>query len=507
MKTVISDKKLREKMKIAVNLICDAVGSTLGPSGNNVLINEDDKAPYITNDGVTIANSINSEDVTIDTILEIIKEASLKTDEKVGDGTTTTLVLLKSIFNEGLKQVEKGINPVYLKRELEISKEEVLNRIESLKISPSEEDIKKVAIVSSEDRKIGNIVFDVYSKLETKNAIRIEESKDDNTYYEIKRGYSIDADVSSLYFKDSEYISLKNVYVITIRGYLDSFESFADIINDAIENDRSIIIFAHDFDETLENEVILYFLQSHKRIFLFKIPDYAKRQDIILEDISAISNSNIINLNYQSVLFNDLGLVNKVLIKENEIIIVGDNNVENRISKLTLELTKLDSDYDKEFINTSIAKLTKGLATIYVGGITKVEKKEKIMRCYDALNAIEEAKKGVIVGEGITYLKVANVLEDSIGNNIMKKALLMPFIKIMENSGLNSDILKDIINSNYEKIYNIESNRLDNIEKYNIVDPVSVAKEAINNATSIAIMLLTTNYLVINEKIKEKEIL
>ena len=231
MKKVISGKELKEKMLESVNLICDAVGSTLGPSGNNVLINTDDSSSYITNDGVTIATSISSEDIIVDTILDIIKEASLKTDEKVGDGTTTTLVLLKQIFQNGLKEIDKGINAVYLKKEIEASVKEVIKEIELLKKMPTKEDLKSIASISSEDYKIGNVVSEVYDKVGSKSAIRIEEGDCEETFYNIKSGYSVETEISTLYFKNNENIKLNNPYIVTIRGYLESLEQVSSIIN------------------------------------------------------------------------------------------------------------------------------------------------------------------------------------------------------------------------------------------------------------------------------------
>ena len=499
MKKVISGKELKEKMLESVNLICDAVGSTLGPSGNNVLINTDDSSSYITNDGVTIATSISSEDIIVDTILDIIKEASLKTDEKVGDGTTTTLVLLKQIFQNGLKEIYKGINAVYLKKEIEASVKEVIKEIELLKNMPTKEDLKSIASISSEDYKIGNVVSEVYDKVGSKSAIRIEEGDCEETFYNIKSGYSVETEISTLYFKNNENIKLNNPYIVTIRGYLESLEQVSSIINEGLENNRNIVIFSEDFDESVKNEIMIYYLQAKKNVFLFKVPDYAKRQDIILEDISAISNSKIVNLNYNKIIFNDLGRINTAYIKENEVILMSDNKIEDRLIKLEKELKKTDSDYDKEFINDEIAKLTKGIATIYVGGITKIEKKEKIMRCYDAINAIEESKKGIVVGEGIIYLKVRETLSsNSIGDEIIKKALLMPFMIIMQNSGVTFNVFDEIKSSKYKKAYNIQNETFEDIKYSNIIDPESVVKEALINAASIATMLLTTNYLVIN---------
>ena len=503
MKKVISKDELKESILCAIELLCNAAGSTLGPSGNNVIISKD-LSPYITNDGATIAKAISSENKAINTILEILKEASLKTNEEVGDGTTTTLVLLETLFKEGIKKIDEGINSITLKKELNKVLDKVIEKIKSQKRKPNKSDLLSIAITSSGSKKIGSLANEVFYKMKSRYAIKLDQSKTSKTYYEIKKGYTLDdIDISSLYFNNGDEIVLSNVYVLVIKNNLDDLEIISDIINEGLIKNKNIVIFANDFDNNIQNEVLLYYLQSNKNIFIFKTPDYGARKGMIEDDIACLTNANAKNLNYETAYFNDLGIANKIIIQRNEIIIINDDPLVNKkIDSLKKELRNAN-DYDKDFIEKRIAKLENGIATIYVGGNTKTEIKEKIMRYEDVLCALETAKKGVIPGEGITLLKISNEFyETNNGDNIMKTVLKSPLKKIVENAGYDYNIIENyILDSKYKCVYNLKTNQLESIEQTSVVDPCEVVIKALKNAVSIATMLLTTKYLIINEEI------
>lgn len=496
MKEVISGKELKEIMIKAVNLLCDAVGATLGPSGNNVIINSD-LSPYITNDGATIAQTISSSDKKTNTILEIAKEASLKTNEKVGDGTTTTLVLLQSIFNEGLKEIENGINPIFLKKRLNLELNNIIEKLNKMKKIPTEEELYNIALTSSEDIEIAKLVIEVYLKMNNKYSIKLDESNNEKTYYEIKKGYTIeDIDIPTIYFNNINKIEINDAYVLLLNGYLTDLEQISDIINEGLIRDKNVIIFVEDYDEEVKNDVLLYYLKSNKNIFLFKMPNYGSQKENIISDISSITKSNVKNIDFDNIRFNDLGKLDKIEITKANITLISNNNIYNYINKLKQELNENKSIYEKELLENRISKLEKGVATIYVGGNTKTEIKEKIMRFEDSLCALDIARKGILLGEGIPLLKISNEIND----NILKNSLQQPFIKILENSGYTNyeQIKNEILSSNYQKVFNLETGKL---ELYTIIDPYLVVVESLRNAVSIATMLLTTNYLVINEEI------
>lgn len=504
MKEVITGEELKKIMVDAINLLCDSVSSTLGPSGNNVLINTDDVTPYITNDGVTIAEAIESSDKRINTILEIAKEASLKTNEEVGDGTTTTLVLLQSLIHEGLKEIENGKNPIILKQELNEVLDKALEELDKLKKDATDSDLLNVAINSSEDIKVGNILTEIYLKMGSRYACRLTDANTDYTYYDIKKGYNLEIDnIPSIYFEDNKELNLKDSYVLLLKGYLSDLEMISDIINEGLNRNKNIVILASEYDIEIEREVLLYYLQEHKNIYLFKIPDYASRKEAITKDIATLTKANIKDINLERVTFNDLGK-SDITITKNELTIISDNDISNRLNNLKEELNNTNDDYEKEFLQARISKLENGIATIYVGGKTKSEIKEKIMHYEDALCSLEIAKFGIVTGEGIPFLSIINKLSlDTTGANILKKALEVPFNKIMENSASDKDeIKKEIEESNYQKIYNFNTKKYESINETKIIDPLKVITTALKNAVSIASLLLTTNYLVINEKIE-----
>lgn len=507
MKTVIKDKELKEVIINATDMICDATSSTLGPKGNNVIINTDASSPYITNDGVTIAKAIESDEPAINTVLEIIKEASLKTNEEAGDGTTTTLTLLKGIMHYGLEEIDKGVNAYTLKNELEKALEKAINRIKNESEKPTDEDLLNIAIVSANDEEIGSFVYNVFKEMGSKNSINLKESNNQSTYYELSSGYPLELDdIPSLYFDKAKEITIDNVNILLLRGYLSSLEEISEIINDSIINNKPILIMASDYEETIRNEIITYYLKEKLNIFLFKLPDYASRKEIILKDLESLSNAKIINLNIDYPSNNSVGKVKGININKDKLVIISDNDISDRVKELEEEIASTDSDYDKEFLRTRLSYLTKGIATIYVGDNTKIEKREKIMRYEDALCALDSSSEGVTLGEGLTYLKISDTLGSTTGESVIKKALLIPFKTIMNNAGLNSnELLNSIMDNNYKLAYDFNENKLIDIKDFKTKDPLKVSIEALTNAVSISSLLLTTNYLVIKESIKDNK--
>ena len=512
MKKVIEGNELQEVMLEAVNILGNTVKKTLGPRGNNVLINNSETAPFITNDGATIARNIESDDSRINALLEIMKESSLKTNDLVGDGTTTTIVLLQNIINQGVKEIKNGKNPVILKKELIDSMNYVIDRIEEEKKAPKKRDFYEIATIAANDKEIGTITGEVFIKMNSKYAIQLEESTKEYTYYNQKKGYTIPIEaMSNIYFHHSPQIETKETYILIIRGYLNSLEQISNIINEIHLKNKSLIIIAEDFEITVQQELQAYYLTENLPIFLIKINEYPSRREKLEEDIAAITNANIKNIDYEKIYWEDLGNVkNSIFTSEEMIIISKINNKEKLINNLKKEYLSITSEYEKEFLEKRIAKLENGISTIYIGGTTKTEIKEKIMRYEDALCALEASKKGVVAGEGITFLKISSQINPTtIGEKILKETLELPFKTIMENAAITGKSIKErIIKTKYQTIYNFQSETLESINNTKILDSKEVIKTALKNAISIATMLLTTNSIVIREIPKyEKEIL
>jgi len=502
MKKVVGGNELKEKMKDAINLLCDTVKVTLGPKGNNVIIDHSTFSPFITNDGVTIAQNIESKDEVINTILELAKEASIKTNEVVGDGTTTTLVLLQSIFNEELKLINEGINPIILKKELEESLFDIINKIHIKSNIPKQKDLINIATISSNDELIGKIVSDAYINTKNKNAISIVESDNNKTTLRLLKGYKIETELASPYFlKDKRNINLKNSNILLFDEKLNNLEEISLILNEIIKKNKSLIIIANDYSESVINEAISLNIENGINLFLLKTPEYGFKQRNILKDISAITNARIIENDI--ALLHDMGTITEVKIKEEETIFsfIVNERINSRIKEIEKELEYIRNEYEKNFFLKNLSMFNTCLAIIEVGATTSTERREKKMRYDDALCAIDTAKKGVIPGSGLVLLEISDNIEiNNNGYKILKEALSSPIKQILENSGLdNNVIINKIREEKYKKLYNINKKEYESIKTTTVIDPTEVIVNSLKNACSIASMLLTTSNIIINE--------
>ncbi len=441
MKKVVSGNDLREKMIEAIDLLVDNVKITLGPIGKNVIINHSSFSPFITNDGVTIASNIESEDEVINTILTIAKEASIKTNELVGDGTTTTLVLLGAIYKLGIDLINSGIKPILLKEELDNSVDKIIKLIKKKSRPVTNQDIYNIALISSNSKEIGSIISDAYNKVKDINSIKIKESNENTTKLIYKIGYSIDTNLASPYFLTDKNLSINDAYVILTNLHLYDIENISNIINNL--NDKNIIIFADDYSEEFINNVVSMYLNKELNIILFKNTEYGINKLETLKDLEAITNANII-YSLDNINLNNIGNINKIEIDEDLTTIINNKNelVSKRINEL--EKYKSNNSFDKDFINRRISMLKNGLVEISVGAKTDTERRELKMRYDDALCAISSLSDGVVVGSGLVFYEISNMLDEkNNGNKLLKEALKYPLKQILINAGLNDE---DIIN-------------------------------------------------------------
>lgn len=507
MKSIVCGDKLRNKMIDCINMLCDAVASTLGPTGNNVLISNSDSASFITNDGVTIASNIESDDSCSNAIFDIIKEASLKTNELVGDGTTTTLVLLQSIFNQGIEMINNGYNAITLKNELHDSLNDILKVLNTLKKKPKKKELLEVASISTNDKEMGKILTDLFFKMKSRYAIKIMEGNCEETYYTINKGYFVDINsISSLFFNNKKNINFNSCDVFIVKGFLSSLEQISEVVNEGLINNKNIIIFAEEYEKHIEEELLSYYLTNGKRIIIMSVLEYGLHRDMIFNDLSMLSGCIIKNIEYENIYYSDSGRFNNVLINTNDVVISYDLDKSQVLSKmLNKEIDTVNNDYDRDFIMKRLCMLNRGISYLYVGGITKTEIKEKMMRFEDGLYALDTALSGVCLGEGVTLMYISDKIKPvTCGEMIMKNALKIPFNKIMENIGLNSEtIKKQIIDNNYQRVYNYKTGKY---EDSTILDPFLVIATCCKNAVSIASILLTTKHLVICEKIDNNRI-
>ena len=502
MKKVITGEKLYDCEEQAIELLCGTVKKTLGPRGSNAIINHSLMSPFITNDGVTIARNIESEDERINTILTLAKEASIKTDETVGDGTTTTLVLLESIFKSGLAKIKDGINPHILKNELDNALESVLDKIKKESKIPTEENYYDIASIASSDQNIGKMITSLYLKVGS--AIKIEESSSNKTNTKIINGYSFEPILASPYFfNNTNEITYKNCLILIMTKEVNEIEEISEIINYTIEKRIPLVILATDYSEEVINEVLSLNFNKITNVTLLKLPEYGLHQMDVLKDLEIISKAKIVKATDELSL-NNLGKCEEIKITK-DLVIISNNlkseSIKKHINKLKERVKTTDDDFELEFLNNRLAKLTNGIGMIYVGATTTTEAREKKMRFDDALCALKSATNGIIPGSGLILLKIKENLEaKNNGSTILKEALDKPFMQILENVGVNpNDIYNKIKENNFNVIYNALENKLEPISKTKVIDPTNVVVATLKNAVSIAGMLLTTSSLIINE--------
>lgn len=496
MKRVVSGKELKEKMIEAVNMLCDPVKNTLGPKGLNVIIDHSDYSPFVTNDGVTIASNIESEDEVINTILTLAKESTIKTNELVGDGTTTTLVLLQSIFNEGLKLIEKGINPMTLQKNIIKISKEIISMIEERSKKPNSMELLNIAVTSANDYEIGALVYNAFKKVKDKKFISIKEGE--KTKLNFIKGYSIDTIIGSPYFLNNKELIVNNPYILLSDSLMYNIESISEILNHIYEKNKELVIISQDYDDSFINEILSLIINDNYKIVLLKIPEYGNRQINILKDIECISGSNV---NHERYYLKSLGSVNSIKINKEKTIFNFEysSNVNSRINEIKKDLKTEKEDYEIDFYKKRIAMLKNKTAEIIVGGENSTIIHEKIMRFEDALCAVSSSYNGILPGGGIIFYEISNNIKENEFYNIFKKSLKEPLKCILNNSGVSLDILLKIENNNFKKLYNVNIDKFEEIDNTLVLDSKEVLISSIINASMVAATLLSTSNLVINE--------
>lgn len=478
MKKVIRDHELREKMLEAIDLLCDTVATTLGPKGCNAIIDHSAFSPFITNDGVTIAQNIESEDEVINTILELAKESSIKTNEIVGDGTTTTLVLLQSIFKNGMKLIESGYNPLVLKRELNDTLKNIVAKIEDEAIKPTDRQLTYIASTSANDKEIGTTISDVYFKVRNKDAIKIRENETDETEVIYRKGYTIETLLASpYYFQNNKDITIFNPYILLLNDTIYDLNTLASILNEMANSNNELLVIADDYGDSLVNEVMSLYFSNKIKVYLLKNPSFGLNRLTILKHISSLSNAPICDSS-TNLTFSNLGQVKSV-------------NISPSISTFSFDQSE----------NIDDIKLTTGIVEIKVGAQTETERREKKMRYDDAISAISSSIDGIVLGGGVTLYKIGETMDiKSNGDKILNEALSIPFRKILINAGediqKNLDILKK---ENFQQVLNINKNSWESIKNTEVIDSKRVVINTIQNAVSIASMLISTTSLIVNE--------
>ncbi|MDE1939942.1 MAG: chaperonin GroEL [Alphaproteobacteria bacterium] len=517
----------RERMLRGVDILADAVQVTLGPKGRNVVIDKSFGAPRTTKDGVTVAKEIELSDKFENMGAQMVREVASKTNDAAGDGTTTATVLARAIVREGSKSVAAGMNPMDLKRGVEKAVETVVADLKkrSKKVKSNDE-IRQVGTISANgDTTVGSMIAEAMAKVGNEGVITVEEAKSLDTELEVVEGMQFDRGYISPYFitnAEKMVAELEEPYILIHEKKLTSLQPMLPILEAIVQAGRPLIIIAEEVEGEALATLVVNKLRGGLKVAAVKAPGFGDRRKAMLEDIAIVTGGQVISedlgIKLENVKLNMLGTAKKVRItKDDTTIIDGAGkkaDIQSRVAQIKAQVEETTSDYDKEKLQERLAKLAGGVAVIRVGGATEVEVKEKKDRVDDALNATKAAvEEGIIPGGGAALLYATKALKDLVGENddqnvgiaIIRKAIQAPIRQIVENSGVEASIvvgkLLEQKSANYG--YNAQTEEYVDLIEAGIVDPTKVVRIALQNAASVAALLITTEAMVADRPKKE----
>jgi len=523
-KQLVFSEEARRKLEKGMDILANAVVTTLGPKGRNVALDRKFGSPTITHDGVTVAKEIELEDPFENMGAQLLKEAATKTNDIAGDGTTTSTVLAHAIVTEGMKNLAAGANPMLLKLGIEAAAKAVSEEINKQAIEvTTKEEIGNVASISAQDRNIGELIAEVMDKVGKDGVITVEESKGLEFETEYVEGMQFDRGYISPYFiTDSEAMeaSIESPYILLHDKKISAAQDIVPLLEKLVQiGKRDLVIIAEDIDGEALATLVLNKLRGMLNVLAVKAPGFGDRRKAMLQDIAILTGGTVITeemgRKLDSVTVADLGQAEKVVSTKDDTTIVsgkGDPEaIKARIEQIRIEIDKSTSDYDREKLQERLAKLAGGVAIIRVGAATETELKEKKHRVEDALSATRAAvEEGIVPGGGVALVNAAKVLDDlkmkyddaQIGVQIVRKALEIPMRKIASNAGKDgSVILENVRRAQVEKKdknigYNVLTEEYVDMVKAGVIDPAKVTRGALENAASIAAMILTTEALI-----------
>jgi chaperonin GroEL len=517
----------REKLKAGVDALANAVKVTLGPKGRNVVIQKSFGAPTVTKDGVTVAKEIELSDPVMNMGAQMVKEVASKTADAAGDGTTTATVLAQAMVSAGMKNVTAGANPMDLKRGIEKATRAVIAdlKLQSEVIGDDYEKVKQVGTISANnDEEIGKLIADAMRRVSKDGVITVEEAKGTDTYVEEVLGMQFDRGYLSPYFiTDAEKMSANydNPFVLITDKKLANMQDIVPILEKCIGANRPLLIIAEDVESQALGVLVVNRLRANLKVVAVKAPGFGDRRKAMLEDIAVLTGGTVISEDQGYKLENagveHLGSADKITVdKDNTTIVNGHGVAEDikaRIGQIKQQIESTTSDYDKEKLQERLAKLAGGVAVLYVGAATEVEMKEKKDRVDDALHATRAAvEEGIVAGGGVALVRAISAIrnlrglneDENIGMNIVRKALEAPIRIIAENAGVDgSVVLQRVAKSAGDMGYNARTDKYENLKKAGVIDPTKVTRIALENAASIAGMILTTE-CVISDKPEDK---
>jgi chaperonin GroEL len=523
-KEIIFDLKARDALKTGVDALSNAVKVTLGPKGRNVILEKSFGAPTITKDGVTVAKEIELKDPVENMGAQLVKEVASKTNDLAGDGTTTATVLAQAIVTTGLKNVTSGANPMDLKRGIDKAVAEVIKslRKQTKQISDSGDKVEQVATISANnDSSIGKLISEAMGKVKKDGVITIEAAKGIETYVDVVEGMQFDRGYISPYFvTDTEKMEAvyENPYILIHDKKISVMKDLLPILEKVVQTGRPMLIISEDVETEALATLVVNKLRGGLKVVAVKAPGFGDRRKEMLEDIAVLTGGTVISeekgYKLEDATLENLGLAEKITVdKENTTVVSGKGkkaDIQSRINQIKAQVEATTSDYDREKLQERLAKLAGGVAVIYVGAASEVEMKERKDRFDDALNATRAAiAEGIIPGGGVAYLRAIEAIKGLRGENededtgisIIRRALEEPMRQIVENAGMEGSVVVQKVKEGKGDFgYNARTDKYENLLKSGVIDPTKVARIALENAASIAGMLLTTECVIVENK-------
>ena len=525
-KDIVFNRDAREQLRIGVDALADAVKVTLGPKGRNVIIDKKFGAPHITKDGVSVAKEIELKDAIPNMGAQLVKEVASKTADQAGDGTTTATVLAQIIVNTGLKNVTSGANPMDLKRGIDKAVTKVIEDLkkQSREIGDSQEQVKQVASISANnDPFIGEMIAEAMDKVKKEGVITIEEAKGLETTVNVVEGMQFDRGYLSPYFvTDTEKMEVvyENPFILIYDKKISNMKEFLPVLEKVVQTGRPLLIIAEDLDGEALATLVVNRLRGSLKIVAVKAPGFGDRRKEMLEDVAILTGGTVISeekgYKLDEADLDLLGTAAKITVdKDNTTIVSGAGEkdmINARVNQIKAQIEKTTSDYDREKLQERLAKLAGGVAVIYVGAASEVEMKEKKDRFDDALHATRAAlEEGIIPGGGVAYIRAIKALDNFKGENddettgiqIVRRALEEPLRQIVENAGIEGSVVVNKVKELEGDFgFNARTEVYENLRDAGVIDPTKVARIALENAASIASMILTTECVL--SEIKEE---
>ena len=523
-KEILFNIDARDQLKKGIDTLANAVKVTLGPKGRNVIIEKKFGAPHITKDGVTVAKEVELSDAYQNTGAQLVKEVASKTGDDAGDGTTTATVLAQAIVAEGLKNVTAGASPMDIKRGIDKAVAKVVESIKSQseKVGDNYDKIEQVASVSANnDPVIGKLIADAMRKVSKDGVITIEEAKGTDTTIGVVEGMQFDRGYLSAYFvtnTEKMECEMEKPYILIYDKKISNLKDFLPILEPAVQTGRPLLVIAEDVDSEALTTLVVNRLRSQLKICAVKAPGFGDRRKEMLEDIAVLTGGVVISeekgLKLEQATIEMLGTADKVTVsKDNTTIVNGagaKENIQERCEQIKAQIASTKSDYDKEKLQERLAKLSGGVAVLYVGAASEVEMKEKKDRVDDALRATRAAiEEGIVAGGGVAYIRALDALEGLQGDNadettgidIIKRAIEEPLRQIVANAGKEGAVVVQKVREGKADFgYNARTDVYENLHAAGVVDPAKVTRVALENAASIAGMFLTTECVIVEKK-------